>query len=48
MENISHASDIARDKVSFTDKVTKDKQFVDNFVDQYRDLINAVCPKVKL
>lgn len=35
-------------KISFTEKVAKDKQFVDNFVDQYRDLINAVCPKVKL
>ena len=35
-------------KVSFTDKVTKDKQFVDNFVNQYRDLINALCPKVQL
>ena len=42
------AVSIARDKVSFTAKVTKDKQFVDNFVNSYSDLNNALCPKVKL
>jgi hypothetical protein len=42
------AVSIARDKVSFTAKIEKDKQFVDNFVEKNADLLMMLCPGLKL